>query len=969
MVDRSERQGVGTEVPGGNRSRRARASTAARRAEAISRVALALAGPLDLQDVFQRGVNTVVAALGAAGAMAHLADEASGELHLSVSVGYTAQTVAEMSCLRLDGPTFTAWVARERQEYVVRVSDADAAPSAMSRGIIVREHLRYSLLLPLLAQDTLVGTLAIKFEGDRVVSPRVRETARAVAALLAVAVRNARLYQDLASSTFQADALERVAQELGGNLDPTRVLHLAADAARTLVNADIAMTAVPQPDGSLKVVGLSGARSPLTEGLIIPPNYGLTAQVLRSGAPMQTEDYLAEPGYERNPSLDASARAEGLRSFIQVPVPGPGGPISTIWAASRTERRFTDDEARLLGQLASLVSVAVQNARLHDAEARRADEAAALERTGRLLAASLHLDTTLSLIARAAAELSAADGGAILLVRPDGDSLEYRVGYGQQADSLQGRMVPSNSGVSIRALRSRRPVRVEDVEGGAGCPLGVGALLNPNPRSLLAAPLLSGSEALGVVTVWHRDPRRFGAPEERLLAMFADQAALAVERAHLYADSRRREQEASLLAEVSALLHAGYECPVVLADVCRLVGTAMGASCAVVTGSNASGGLQLAATHNVTPQTLAQLETAVASLGGWEDAGLNRRMMETGQPALLLDGQQPARLTWPRWFPLESCVGVPIAVSAGLLGLLYVWTPRGGPRLDEAHLRVLALLADRLSAAFENAALVRDAAQVAALRELDRLRSELLDTVSHELRTPLSLIFGFSELMASPSTNHRFSREDMVKMSEHVHSGALTMSRLVDDLLEYARLERGNLFLSVRPLRLEELLQGTLRSFSSQPEGDRLRLTLDSGLDTVDADEARLRQVIGNLISNALKYAPGGEIELRAYYSQAQVMIDVVDHGSGISDEEKPRVWDKFFRGQARLRGIRGSGIGLSVVRALVEAHGGQVSLTDTPGDGATFRVSLPDRRAPNGDPDATPSEVVGTPRDAVRLA
>jgi two-component system sensor histidine kinase KdpD len=297
----------------------------------------------------------------------------------------------------------------------------------------------------------------------------------------------------------------------------------------------------------------------------------------------------------------------------------------------------------------------------------------------------------------------------------------------------------------------------------------------------------------------------------------------------------------------------------------------------------------------------------------------------------------------------------PIGSSIREVGMLYAW-PLGDERLDEGKARTLALVADRLAAAFDNAVLLRAATQVEALRELDRLKSELLDTVSHELRTPLSLIYGFSELMVDPDTRDRYSRDELLRMAEQVHGGAQIMSRLVDDLLEYARLEKGRVRLDRRPLDLAALLDNELRAFRPQPGGERIRLRTEPELPALVADEPRLRQVIGNLLANALKYAPSGEIELVARGEGDAIVIEVIDHGPGIPDAEKPRVWEKFFRGSARTLGVRGSGIGLAVVRALVEAHGGRIELRDTPGGGATFHLLLPGpASAPR--PPASPDE------------
>ena len=189
------------------------------------------------------------------------------------------------------------------------------------------------------------------------------------------------------------------------------------------------------------------------------------------------------------------------------------------------------------------------------------------------------------------------------------------------------------------------------------------------------------------------------------------------------------------------------------------------------------------------------------------------------------------------------------------------------------------------------------------------------------------------------------------------------MIRLVDDLLDFSRRDDGGLQLERTRVDLAELLRRHVHAWRGEPGGDRLRLEADSPLETY-ADAARLDQVIRNLISNALNHAPDGPVLVRLSGDDAWIRLDVVDQGPGIPEDELPRIWESFFRGErARNSPNRGSGLGLAVVRQLVELHGGRVEVESLPEQGTTFRVWLP--RAPAPPAPDRPAPTVTVPANA----
>jgi DNA-binding response OmpR family regulator/signal transduction histidine kinase/CHASE3 domain sensor protein len=247
------------------------------------------------------------------------------------------------------------------------------------------------------------------------------------------------------------------------------------------------------------------------------------------------------------------------------------------------------------------------------------------------------------------------------------------------------------------------------------------------------------------------------------------------------------------------------------------------------------------------------------------------------------------------------------------------------------------------------------------LREVERLKSDFVALVSHELRTPLTAIQGCVQSLLQRGIT------DPARTQEFLHIIAEQGDRLqelIDNLLSLSQVEAGALRLRRELVQPQQLIQGVLRQLRERLSGLRVQADIEPNLPFVSADGRRIEQVLFNLLDNARKFAPpGSALTVRAERSGNQITISVSDQGPGVPVAERERVFERFYQlEQTATRNVGGSGLGLAICKAIVEAHGGQISVTDAPGGGACFQFTLL-AMSPSEAPAETTSNILVRPR------
>jgi signal transduction histidine kinase len=284
-------------------------------------------------------------------------------------------------------------------------------------------------------------------------------------------------------------------------------------------------------------------------------------------------------------------------------------------------------------------------------------------------------------------------------------------------------------------------------------------------------------------------------------------------------------------------------------------------------------------------------------------------------------------------------ISVPLLRAGRVVGVFRARAVKG---LSAPQVDTLFAVCNVLAAALGNARLFQQEQEmVARLRDVDRMKTTFVSSVSHELRTSVTAIEGFAGLLdGDPTKLDDARRADFI---ERIRRNARSLVVLVEDLLDFARFERAGAAIASRPIDLSELVPQVVDQMSSVLGGRHVSMAIAPDVIAM-GDPYAVERIVVNLLSNASKYTPPDDVvEISLAREAEQAVLTVSDHGPGIPEEEREKVFELFYRtNDAVVRSARGVGIGLALVRQLIEQLAGTITIGDTPGGGASFRVTIP---------------------------
>jgi signal transduction histidine kinase len=457
---------------------------------------------------------------------------------------------------------------------------------------------------------------------------------------------------------------------------------------------------------------------------------------------------------------------------------------------------------------------------------------------------------------------------------------------------------------------------------------------------------------VGVVTVARAEVGPFSESEIELLKTFADQAVIAIENVRLFkaleartGELTRSVEKLTALGEVSRAVSSTLDVETVLDTiVSRASQLAGGAGCAIYEYDEATAQFELRTTHNYDEGYVETLRAVPLRKG----EGLMGRAAEIGEPIqvpdITLPGayQSSVRDTLIR-FGYRALLSVPLLREDQIIGSLSLTRKAPGEYAPEV-IDVLKSFATQSALAIQNARLFREIGDKSAqLEAASRHKSEFLANMSHELRTPLNAIIGFSEILAE-----RMFGDINEKQTEYLHdileSGRHLLS-LINDILDLSKIEAGRMELELSEFDLPQAIENALMLVRERASrrGIRLGSTIDERLGRIGGDERKVKQVLLNVLSNALKFTPeGGRIDVGARLDDHVAEVAVADTGIGIAPTDQDAVFEEFRQVGTADKKAEGTGLGLALSRKFIELHGGRIWLTSQVGAGSTFTFTLP---------------------------
>jgi PAS domain S-box-containing protein len=410
--------------------------------------------------------------------------------------------------------------------------------------------------------------------------------------------------------------------------------------------------------------------------------------------------------------------------------------------------------------------------------------------------------------------------------------------------------------------------------------------LNLPLRQIVALPLLMSGEPMGLIIVFRAFSGLASENDRQILQSFADQAAIAVHNARLYAQTQQETKRLETLLEQSGdgimLLDAERRIIRCNRALSRLTGW-----------------------------------SAEAALGRLDEDILRWLSRKPGpEVSALLAPDWPADQTLYQEGEIERLDGLPVSLAITYAKLTKEDGTLGG---------VIANVRD-----------------ISNLRKAEEMKNTFISVISHELKTPVALIKGYAGTLRREDA--QWKPEDYREALTVIEEEADRLTSLIENLLSASKLQAEGMRLSLADVDLAKLAARTVERFRTQTNKHHFRLDFPPAFPLIQGDETRLRQVLDNLLSNAIKYSPkGGEIVVRGVVEAEAVTVSVKDEGVGLAAEQLAKVFERFYRvDDALTRTTQGTGLGLYLARAVVEAHGGRIWVESQPNQGATFYVSLP---------------------------
>jgi PAS domain S-box-containing protein len=753
------------------------------------------------------------------------------------------------------------------------------------------------------------------------------ELARTITNQAAIAIENAHFYAQTEQRAVELSTMLETARVVSSTLELEDVLVLISEQMVKALGVDSGTILRWDKEANRVVTWVEWRKDGRERTDAVNKSQSLEeipsmGSVLEDGLPIA----LLASDNHAPPSVRAGMQERGVKSMLLLPLAVGDRMIGLVELDEEKEERIYTPSEIILGQaLADQAAVAIEHAQLFD-ETRRFTEELELrvqERTAELaiehqhtrmllnisteLSSSLDLDRVINQSLEMLNKTTMADQSSLILYRGNLPNLFYFSGVGY-TDSLPtgGRQatIKPGEGLAGWVMDNREPVIITDLNEDDRWIKYKGE--EPKHRSAIAAPLVVGEDALGSLMLFHREINHFTNDQIPIVRAAANQFAVAVNNGELYRLIREQAEDLGNMLRTQQVEASR--------STAMLEGVADG-----VLVTNSDGAVTL---FNASAEQILQLNREQVVGKSLDDfLGLFGSAFQLWMEAIQTWSQEDIKRERDDMF---------------------------AERIHLEDGRVISVNAAPVSMQLEYLGTVSIFRDITLQVEVDRLKSDFVGSVSHELRTPMTPIKGYVELLLMGGAGELTDLQ--VQFLETIQSNANRLGVLVDDLLEVSSIEVGRLSLSYQPIEIGDVAEEVITDIKHKSHEDNKSLTIEmhieTGIPPVHGDLERVRKIFRNLVDNAYRYTlENGHILIRAHQADMEVQVDIQDDGIGINPEDHERVFERFYRGEHHLvMATYGTGLGLPIVRELVEMHSGRIWLDSSgvPGEGSTFSFTLP---------------------------
>jgi PAS domain S-box-containing protein len=744
-----------------------------------------------------------------------------------------------------------------------------------------------TIIVPLVAGGKTTGLIALANEDREHAFPEAdQRLLTTLAGSLSSALDNARLVHETRQRNAELALINSVQESIAGELDTQAIYDLVGEKLNDVFDAQALDIAVHDEDA-----GLLRFVYQIERGVHFPnvtmPVVGFRAHVMETREPLGIlEDMDGALVEYGNPETSTGEPSHGSAIFQPLVVGGRSTGVMSIHNLDR-EHAFSESDQRLLATIAGSLGVALENAQLIHETRQRVSELATVNSVGQALATQLELAALIELVGERVRETFAADIAYVALHDEETAQIDF-VYYYESGERRPETPLRYGEGVTSQILQTRESLLLNRQEQYDD----VETVGTPS-KSYLGVPIFAGDKAIGVLSVQSiSEEGRFAGPDVRLLATIATNVGVAIQNARLFAEIERQREHFESLVEISPVA-------VVVMDADERV-----------TGWNPAA----AELFGYTAEEAIGREVDDLVFGGdIRDEGrqITHEALATGRAHRITRRRRKDGTA----VDVELML-VPLSVEGERLGFLGIY--HDITELQQA----------------------RQEAEAAT-----QAKSAFLATMSHEIRTPMNAVIGMTGLLLGTE----LTREQR-DFAEVVRSSGDALLHVIDDILDYSKIEAGRLELEREPFDLRECVEGALDIVAPRVSDKDIELGClvgDGVPPGIAGDAGRLRQVLLNLLSNAVKFTEAGEVVVGVdaeplAADSYRVHLVVRDTGIGIPPDRMERLFESFSQVDASTtRRYGGTGLGLAISRRLIELMGGQLWAESEEGKGSTFHIEL----------------------------